>query len=121
MRIKLCVVALCLLMLTGCAQVNQDKAIRRLSPQWWNIREARRENHPLPAIYIIFNDAQVGWLYNNGRRFTDEEFKIYVRGLAITKRCKKVKFFSGKNIFGKEVIRKAVVYYKDDKEKNGNK
>ena len=109
-RNKLCAVALCLLMLSGCTQIG-GKSISKLSPQWWNTYEARRVRHPEPRIYIIYNDNQLGWLYNNGKKFSDEKFKAYVHGLAITKRCKEVKFFSGKNIFGKKVIRKAVLYY----------
>ena len=105
-------------MLVSCFHMDSSKTAQRLSPEWWNIREARKEKHLLPQIYIIYNDFQLGWLYNNrnrlynnGKRFSDEEFKAYVSGLAITKRCKEVRFIYGKNILGKKVIRKAVLYY----------
>jgi len=98
-------------LLASCFAMDSSKTAQRLSPEWWNTYEARKEKHLPPQIYIIYNDYQTGWLYNKGKRFSDEEFKAYVSGLAITKRCKEVKFFSGKNVLGKKVIRKAVLYY----------
>lgn len=71
----------------------------------------RLKAHPLPEIYIVYNDYQVGWLYNKGNRFSDSEFNVYVRGLAIMEICKEVKFFFGINRHGKKVIRYAVIYF----------
>ena len=73
------------------------------------IAKERRKRKPSPKIGIIFNDSQLGRLHNNGKKFSDSEFRAHVnkrvpQGL-------KVRFISGKNLFGKKHIRYAVVYY----------
>jgi hypothetical protein len=87
------------------------KPPRRLSPEWWDISQARSERHKPPAIYIVFNDHQLGWLYNQGKKFSDEEFMAYIHGLEITEGCEKVRFIYGINLHQKEVIRCAVLYF----------
>lgn len=78
----------------------------------WNFKTAaeRLKAHPLPATYIVFNDYQLGWLYNKGERFSDDGFKTYVSGLAITERCKEVRFIYGINRHNREYIRYAILY-----------
>jgi hypothetical protein len=105
-RASIGILGLCLLGIVGCIATHQG-----INPDW-NITTARErlKAHPLPAIYIIYNDYQLGWLYNKGHRFPDKAFKKYVYSLAIVQGCKKVDFFTGINRHGKKVIRGAVIY-----------
>lgn len=98
------------LILIGCTQINSN-APRRLSPEWWDIRQARQERHELPNIYIVFNDHQLAWVYNDGVRFTNSEFKEYIHGLAFVQGCKKIRFRYGINVHRERIIRYAVIYY----------
>jgi hypothetical protein len=79
----------------------------------WNFKTAKQrlDENPLPSIHIIFNDHQVGFVHNNGRKFSDEAFKVFVSGLAIAKGCKKIRFILGFNRHGKKEIRYAVLYF----------
>jgi hypothetical protein len=109
--LALTVVNLFFLVNIGCYHISNTKPPRKLSPEWWDIKQARSEGHTLPAIYIVFNDHQIGWLYNQGEKFSDEKFMAYIYGLEITKRCKEVRFIYGINLHQKEVIRCAVLYF----------
>jgi len=88
-----------------------EKTPDRLSPAWWDLQQARAERHPLPRIYIIYNDHQLGWLYNKGKRFSDSAFKEYVYNLAIVQGCQTVRFIYGITLHQKKVIRYAVIYF----------
>jgi hypothetical protein len=96
-------------LLTGCTTVYQGESHYQLNSIQYARERAKR--HPLPAIYIIYNDTVLGWLYNNGEKFSNEKFMAYVHSLEIAKRCKKVRFIYGINRHGKEVIRHAVCYF----------
>lgn len=111
MRTKLCAVILLVMGLSFCAQMTGTRSISKLSPAWWNTYRARQKRHPAPKIYIIYNSHQLGYVYNDGEKFSDSEFKAYVYGLAITKRCKGVRFFRQRNLHGKYIIKGAVLEY----------
>lgn len=90
---------------------EQIHGIRKFSPEWWNIQRARNEGHVLPQIYIVYNDYQIGWLYNQGHHFTDAQFEAYVYGLAITKGCKEIRFVRRISMNNKKIIKYAVIYF----------
>jgi hypothetical protein len=96
-----------LLTLVGCVTIHD-----REKPEWdFKTAAQRLKDNPLPKTYFIFNDHQLGWLYNGGVRFSNPEFKEYVYGLEIIQGCKEVRFVTGINRHNKEVIRYAVIYY----------
>ena len=109
-RINCLIVALALL---ACCTTINTKTIRRLSPEWWDLAEARYKNYPGMNIQIIFNDSQIGWLYNNGERFTDIEFMEYAK--KYVPEGAEIKFFYGINRHNKKYIRLGVIYYEVSK------
>ena len=102
-----------ILAVVSCASVYDGggRDARKLSPEWWRQQEIRKEGKTLPVIYIIYNSHQLGWIYNNHKKFSDSEFKAYVYGLEITKRCKKVRFISKKSMRGPLQVKYAILYF----------
>jgi hypothetical protein len=105
-RKRLGILGLCLLGIVGCIATHQG-----INPDW-NITTARErlEAHPLPEIFIVYNDYQVGYVHNKGNKFSDKAFKVYVFNLAIAQRCKEIRFFYGINRHGQKRIGYAVIY-----------
>jgi len=77
------------------------------------VAKERRKRKPGPKMEIIFNDSQLARLYNNGKKFSDGEFRAYVEKHVSPEL--EVRFISGKNLFGKKYIRYAVIYYEVSK------
>ena len=94
---------LILVMLIACApsvhRAQYDKA---------QATKERWKRKPGPKVDYIFNDTQLGRLYNGGKKFSDSGFRKYVA--AHISQGLKVRFVSGKNLFGKKYIRYAVIF-----------
>ena len=93
--------------------IGSQKSIERLSPAWHDLAEKRLKDNPLPEIDLIFNDSQLGRLHNDGKKFSDSEFRAYVEKHKHPNT--EVKYFMGKNIHGQKYIRLAVIYYEISK------
>ena len=92
-----------LMFFVGCATVYQQKSTKRLSPEWHDIAQARQARHPMPRMDFIYNDT--------GKKLSDAEFMAYVE--KHTPEGAVAKYFKGINLFGRKVIRFAVVYYEN--------
>ena len=94
---------LILVMLIACApsvhRAQYDKA---------QATKERWKRKPGPKVDYIFNDTQLGRLYNGGKKFSDSGFRKYVA--AHISKGLRVRFVSGKNLFGKKYIRYAVIF-----------
>ena len=91
--------------------VNQNKSIRKGSPEWHKIYRDRSERYPSPKIQIIYNDHQLGLLYNDGVKISNSEFIDYVnKYIKENKKDCKVDFIYGKNLFCHKVVRLAVLH-----------
>ena len=92
----------------SCAQSSS-----RINPEWnISVAKHRKESHPLPEIYIIYNDHQLGWLYNQNGRMSDDEFREYVQKIVrkFTRPCK-VKYFYKVGMLRDRFINYAVIYF----------
>ena len=99
---------LILVLLIACAP-----SVHRAQYDEVQVAKERRKRKPGLKIDYIFNDTQLGRLYNGGKKFSDSGFRKYVA--AHVSKGLEVRFISGKNLFGKKYIRYAVIYYEISK------
>ena len=101
-----------ILMLTNCISINQNKSIRKGSPEWHRIYKDRLAKYPLPKIQIIYNDNTLGWLYGSGKKMTDVEFMDYVnKYVNENKKDCEIKFIYGIDLFCHKTVKLAVLHF----------
>jgi hypothetical protein len=97
-----------IILICSCASIYNVSTPQKFSPEWW---DSLKRPEDIPNIRgIIYNDYQLGWLYNQGERFSNSAFKEFVYGLEISKGCKDIIFWYGITLNRERVIRGAVIF-----------